>query len=279
MEYIEVNFTINPVDPWRDLLAAELGEIGYESFVETDKGLLAYVPASLFKADEISTVDTIAQNLAKVSFTYEAAPDVNWNEEWEKHFDPIVVGDQCVVRATFHKLEGSFDHEIIIDPKMAFGTGHHATTYQIIQYLLERDYTEQYILDMGCGTGVLAILASMRGAKSGLAIDIDDWAYRNTVENFVQNKIENIEAYMGGVELLEGKTVEFDTIIANINKNIILAQLEAYARVIKDQGELITSGFYQSDIEDVKQKAEEVGFVYQSHKERENWVAVSFIKK
>lgn len=276
MEYIEVNFEMSVIDPWRDLLADELGEIGFESFVETDKGLTAFVQADLFKEELIKNVDSFSNEELSISYTWQKIEDQNWNEEWEKNFEPILIEDKCAVRATFHELEQSFQYDILIDPKMSFGTGHHATTYLILEKLLQMDTSNQSVLDMGCGTGVLAILAKMKGAGKTLAIDIDEWAYNNTVENIAKNNVASIEVKQGDIDLVEGE--KFDLIIANINKNIILRHLSHYGEALESGGTLLTSGFYESDLNDVSEKAKESGLKYVSHKVRDSWTLGEFVK-
>src|SRR5690606_6176621 len=201
----------------------------------------------------------------------------NWNKLWESNFNPITVADQCYVRATFHAPRPDMPYEIVIDPKMSFGTGHHQTTSMMLTYILENDFQDKEVLDMGCGTGILAILASKRGAKYVLAVDYDDVCVASVEENNLLNHIANVEAALGSKEAIAGKV--FDVILANINRNILLDQLEQYARSLKPPGELYMSGFYDGeDLAILTDKAREVGFVYESKKVSDNWCAAKFIK-
>jgi len=200
---------------------------------------------------------------------------VNWNEEWEKNFSPIMVDEVCQVRAPFHpKLDTEFD--IVIEPKMSFGTGHHATTHMMIQHILKEDWQDKKVLDMGCGTGVLAILSEMKGANPIDAIDIDNWCYLNTLENIERNNCKHISTYEGDAGLLEGKN--YDTIIANINRNILLKDMATYANCLNEKGSLFLSGFYQEDLAIIKESCEKLGLSYESHLERDNWIAAKFVK-
>mgnify|MGYP001360984630 CR=1 FL=1 len=248
MKYIEVNFNITPTsETANDVLAAQLAEIGFESFVEQQEGISAYVPIDEFSVDKINSLieDFILD--VNITFSFKEMEDKNWNEEWENNFfKPIVFEDKCVVHSSFHKPEGEFEYDILIDPKMAFGTGHHQTTGLILKEMLNMDFKNKTVLDMGCGTAVLAILASMMGSGDVVAIDIDEWAYNNAVENVALNNINNVRVELGGAELLGNQS--FDIIIANINRNILLRDIPHYANVLNPEGILMLSGFYEEDI-------------------------------
>ena len=248
MKYIEVNFNITPTsETANDVLAAQLAEIGFESFVEQQEGISAYVPIDEFSVDIINYLigDFILD--VNITFSFKEMEDKNWNEEWENNFfKPIVFEDKCVVHSSFHKPEGEFEYDILIDPKMAFGTGHHQTTGLILKEMLNMDFKNKTVLDMGCGTAVLAILASMMGSGDVVAIDIDEWAYNNAVENVALNNINNVRVELGGAELLGNQS--FDIIIANINRNILLRDIPHYANVLNPEGILMLSGFYEEDI-------------------------------
>lgn len=281
MRYYEIIFTTSPcTETVNDVLSALLGEIGFESFVEYNKGIKGYVQQSLF--DEEALKKTLRNfPLAGSEITYEAhlAEDKDWNEEWEKNFfQPIVIGERCVIHSTFHKDVPTAEYDIVINPQMAFGTGHHQTTSLILSELLDTDVKGKSVLDMGCGTSILAILASMRGADPVTAIDIDDWCVENSKDNIRLNNISNITVELGCADSLKGRK-PFDLVIANINRNILLADMHAYAAVMHEGSEIYMSGFYVEDIPLLKAEAEKHGLRFLHHREKDNWAAVKFIKE
>lgn len=277
MQYTEVKFSIEPYEPWADVLSAELGEIGFESFIEEDGFLLAYVDESLFSEDALKNVDTMKMDDVEVSYSTKVLEQQNWNKEWESNFDPVYVDDQICVRATFHQPEPQYPYEIIIDPKMSFGTGHHATTHLMLSQMQSVDFKGKSVLDMGSGTGVLAIFAAMRGANPVYAIDIDEWCSINARENAERNGVEFIEIMHGGKEKIPGMKV--DVILANINRNILLDQLELYARALNDHGILHMSGFYQEDVESLVNEANKYGLKFISQKSRGDWTTINLVKE
>ena len=278
MNYFEINFSILPFEEYiSDVLASELGEIGFDSFVSTAVGLDAYALETAF--DEVKLKDLLENFPFEASIEYKVTKieSKNWNEEWEKHyFEPIVIGNECVIHSSFHKNVPIAKYDIIIDPKMAFGTGHHETTSLVIGRILQMELQGKSLLDMGCGTAVLAILASMRGARDIVAIDIDTWCTENSIENLQMNHIEGVEVLLGGAELLAGKY--FDIILANINRNILLADMERYADCLSTGGELYMSGFYVQDIPLIEAEANRNGLTLIDYHEKNNWVAVKTIK-
>lgn len=281
MRYFEITFQVAPCSQTAtDVLSALCGEIGFESFVECEGGVQAYIQQPLF--DESALRQTIADfPLPDVEITYTITEpeDKDWNEEWEKNFfQPIVIGDRCVIHSTFHKDYPKAEYDIVINPQMAFGTGHHETTSSIIGELLEANLTGKTVLDMGCGTSILAILASMRGAKHVTAIDIDDWCVNNSCDNLVLNHIENVEVKLGDASLLKDH-LPFDVIIANINRNILLNDMHAYAACMRSGSELYMSGFYTDDIPAIRQEAERLGMKFEHFREKNRWVAVKFVKE
>jgi len=281
MKYFEVTFNTTPCNETvNDVVSALAGEIGFESFVEWENGVQAYVQQSLF--DEEALKEMIAGfPLPDTQITYEIkeAEDKDWNEEWEKNFfQPIVIGNRCCIHSTFHKDTPETEYEILINPQMAFGTGHHETTSSIICELLDADLKGKSVLDMGCGTSILAILASMRGADPVTAIDIDDWCVNNSRDNIELNNIYNIKVELGDANLLKGREA-FDVIIANINRNILLADMEHYVACMHQGSELYMSGFYVQDIPVIREKAESLGLEFIHHREKNNWVAVKFVMK
>ena len=281
MKYFEVTFTTSPCNETvNDVVSALAGEIGFESFVEWENGVQAYIQQSLFDEEALkSMVAEFPLPDTKIEYTIVEAEDKDWNEEWEKNFfQPIVIGDRCCIHSTFHKDTPQTEYEILINPQMAFGTGHHETTSSIISELLEADLQGKSVLDMGCGTSILAILASMRGAGPITAIDIDDWCVNNSRDNIALNRINNITVEWGDANLLKGRE-PFDVIIANINRNILLADMAQYAACMHSGSELYMSGFYVQDIPVIQEKAESLGMEFIHHREKNNWAAVKFIMK
>ena len=281
MKYFEVTFTTSPCNETvNDVVSALAGEIGFESFVEWENGVQAYIQQSLFDEEALkSMVAEFPLPDTNIEYTIVEAEDKDWNEEWEKNFfQPIVIGDRCCIHSTFHKDTPQTEYEILINPQMAFGTGHHETTSSIISELLEADLQEKSVLDMGCGTSILAILASMRGAGPITAIDIDDWCVNNSRDNIALNGIDNITVEWGDANLLKGRE-PFDVIIANINRNILLADMAQYAACMHSGSELYMSGFYVKDIPVIQEKAESLGMEFIHHREKNNWAAVKFIMK
>ncbi len=274
MKYIEVNFVCVPnSEIITDVLSGQLSDIEFESFIRSDIGLLAYIPELRFS---IGKIDNLIRNFlldAKIDYSFKVIEDKNWNEEWEKnYFQPIVFENNCIIHSSFQRPDGDYDYRILIDPKMAFGTGHHQTTGLILKEIVSMDLQDKSVLDMGCGTAVLAVLASMRGANPIIAIDIDEWAYRNALENIQMNNISNIKVLLGGAELLGSET--FDVIFANINRNILLQDIPCYTKVLNRGGKLIMSGFYEEDIPVIRERCEKNGLKYSYFSEMDNWVAI-----
>lgn len=279
MKYFEFTFRTQPcTETVNDVLAAILGEVGFESFVECEGGLTAYIQQTLCDENAIKIAITeFPLPDTDITYTYTEAEDKDWNEEWEKNFfQPIVIGDRCCIHSTFHKDTPKTEYEILINPQMAFGTGHHETTSSIISELLNADLKDKSVLDMGCGTSILAILASMRGANPVTAIDIDDWCVNNSKDNIILNQINNITVELGDASLLKGRK-PFDVIIANINRNILLADMPQYAACMHAGSELYMSGFYVQDIPVIREKAENLGMKFIHYREKNNWAAVKFI--
>jgi len=279
MDYIELVCKISTenIQEITDILVAELNEIGYESYDETDEGLNAYILEKFFDIEKVKQLQVNNIPNVKINYSHEVIKTKNWNAEWEKNFDPIIVNDQCIIRAPFHTDTPKAKYEIIIEPKMSFGTGHHETTFLMLKTILELDFTNKNVLDMGCGTGVLAILASFKGAKEITAIDIDEWAYTNTLENIEKNSCLNINTFQGDAKLLNNQ--QFDIIIANINRNILLDDIKHYAKVLKSGGTLLLSGLYEKDLSMIKEETTANSIDYISHYEKHDWVAAKFYKK
>lgn len=274
MNYTEYQFTVSPIEPWREILVALLAEGDFESFSDTETGLNAYVLSNL---DNESFVQEALENLPEVHVQYVRTEieQKNWNQEWESNFHPIFVNDQCYIRSEFHEAKPEFPYEIIIQPKMSFGTGHHSTTHLMVEYILENDFEGKDVLDMGCGTSILAILAKMKHAAYVEGIDIDEWSVENSIENAERNQVD-LTVKLGDVSLLGER--QFDIILANINKNILLADIPAYVNDLKNGGELYLSGLMDFDFDDIKQRCEEYGLKFVSKKQRNEWIALKFVK-
>ena len=280
MDYLEFNFIFSDnAEVAADVLAAELAPIGFESFTQNDEALQAYIRESDFSEMELMGVlGNFPLPDIDISFSRTLIKGEDWNSEWEKnYFRPIVIDDRCVIRSSFHSIDTAAAYEIVVDPKMAFGTGHHETTYLMIEELLSLPLENKSVLDMGCGTAVLAILASMRGAAAVTGIDIDEWACANAAENLELNNIANVSVFKGDAELL--RETSFDVIVANINRNILLADMEAYNKVLNVGGSLFVSGFYMDDVPLLTQKAASLGLMFEYYKERNNWALLRFSKR
>lgn len=272
MDYIEL--TLQTDADFVEILMAELGELGFESFVETEDGLEAYVQEEIF--DDVAVKQMLEEYAGRTAISYQFKKIVrqNWNEEWEKNFQPIQIGEQIYVRADFHEPKPDFPYEIIITPKMSFGTGHHETTSMVMEHQLNIDHTNKKVLDVGTGTGILAVLASKLGASEISAFDIDEWSVENTIENVQLNDVSNVTVRQGTIED-EPKNI-YDIVLANINRNILISQIPAYVTFLRNGGELVVSGFYEKDIADIQTVAESAGLKKVGQLSKNNWVAVVF---
>lgn len=272
--YIGYEFKVKPIEPGVEILVAELGDAGFESFVETEEGVSAYIQKEDWNEAILEDIQILNSTEFEIEYSFSEIEQVNWNEEWEKNFNPITVDGLCTVRAPFHeKPNTKFD--IIIEPKMSFGTGHHETTHMMIQHLLKTDFTNKSVLDMGCGTGVLAILAEKKGAKPIDAIDYDNWCYLNSLENVERNHCSHITVIEGDASALTGR--RYDVIIANINRNILLNDMHAYVSSLNKNGILFLSGFYNDDIPVIQSECEKHKLKFEEKLERNNWVALKFL--
>ncbi len=280
MKYLEFIFHTEPcTEVVNDVLSAVLGEVGFESFVEQEGGIAAYIQTALYDEETLkSALDSFPLADTTLTYTYKEAEDKDWNEEWEKNFfQPIVIGNRCVIHSTFHHDVPQAEYDIVINPQMAFGTGHHETTSLIIGELLEADLQGKALLDMGCGTSILAILARMRGAAPCAAIDIDEWCVRNSLENIELNHVDSISVFQGDASILPDKG-PFDVVIANINRNILLNDMKHYVARMNPGARLFMSGFYTDDIPAIREEAERNGLRFVHHKEKNRWAAVQFEK-
>lgn len=268
--YFEFNFKIQPLQPWNEILMAELLDIGFDSFTEEKAGFLGYIPEDDFKLPALQQIPLMNSSEVSVQYTYKKMPNINWNEEWEKHFSPINVEDKVLIRAEFHEGKPAM-HEIVIQPKMSFGTGHHPTTYLMIQQMLEMDFKDKIVLDMGCGTSVLGIFAKQHGANKVVAIDIDEWAVENSKENAERNHVQ-LEISQGTAENL-GKE-NYDIILANINRNILISDIPTYTSVLKRSGFLLLSGLCFFDVDDILEVCSKHDMILKSRRQREEWMSL-----
>ena len=272
--YIAYYFKAKPLQPAVEILIAELGFAGFESFVETEEGVSAYIQKGEWNSSILENIQILNSDEFEISFTFEEIEQTNWNTEWEKNFNPIIVDNICAVRAPFHERLNA-TYVIVIEPKMSFGTGHHETTHMMIQHILKNDLINKSVLDMGCGTGVLAILTEIKGAKPIDAIDIDNWCYLNSIENIERNNCKHISVFEGDVSLINNKI--YDVIIANINRNILLRDIMTYSKSLSKKGILFLSGFYKNDIPIIEEECIKYDLKLQEIIERNNWVALKFI--
>jgi ribosomal protein L11 methyltransferase len=270
--YIELAVKVSPLEPFRDLFIAQLGAVGFESFSETEAGFAAYILKEDYSAS--SAMEQMQWDGVTVSVKEQEIEQVNWNAEWERNFNPIEVDGRVYIRAPFHAKRAGFEYAMLIEPKMSFGTGHHQTTHMMIQWLLETPSNHADVLDMGCGTGILGILAGMRGAKSVHGIDVDTWCIENTLENAQRNGVA-MTADLGGSEVLSGT---YDLILANINLNVLLADIAHYEKALRKGGSIFFSGFYEDNVPTLRAAAEALGLTFEGVKAREQWRSIKMVK-
>jgi ribosomal protein L11 methyltransferase len=276
MDYIELSCTLHHPNPSViEILIAELTDRNFESFMETDNELLAYIPAEMFNPHLMSALPKSIDN-KRISYHWTLIEKKNWNEQWEKDYPPVTIRDECIVKAPFHTDLPAYPCEIIIEPKMSFGTGHHETTSLMLEMMLNHNFYNKTVLDIGCGTGVLAIMASKLGANSVFAADVDTWAYENSVENIERNHCDNIEIRLGGMEVI--CDIDFDVILANINRNILLTDMQKYSNVLKTNGNIFFSGIYKKDMHSLKDKAVKYNLRFLHFLEKNDWVVMEFQK-
>ena len=271
MNYIEFQVEFSQIHPGRDVLIALLDQQGFDSFVETKTGLKSYTSEDHFNTLNLEFVNTV-EGVDTVKHSVIA--DQNWNAKWEENFDPVLVEDKLVIKAPFHKQEFSQQLEVIIQPQMSFGTGHHQTTWLISKRLFDLDLNTKEVLDMGTGTGVLAILAEKLGAKHIFAPDIDEWSYNNAIENVALNDCQRIEVALGDDQLIENK--HFDVIIANINKNILFQHFSVYSKCLNKGGKMLISGFFETDADDLMHEAAKHGFIFEQTFTKDEWAMMQF---
>lgn len=268
--YLEFDFKINPVQPWSEILMAELIEIGFDSFTEEYDGILGYIPEELFRENALKSISLMNNPNVEISYSFALMPNINWNEEWEKNFTPINVENKVLIRAEFHQENPNL-HEIIIQPKMSFGTGHHPTTHLMIQQMLDMDFMDKKVLDMGCGTSVLGIFAKQKDASEVVAIDIDEWSVENSIENAERNNVK-LRISQGTADNLGDE--DFDIILANINRNILISDIPTYVSVLRDKGKLLLSGLCFFDVEDILEVCDKQGLRLINKQQREEWCSL-----
>jgi len=277
MNYIELDFKLDPLLPAREVLVYELGELLYESFVNTSEGIKAYIPIVDFDESQLDGLMTFDIPDLFYSYLKTEIEQENWNATWEEDFQAIYIDDKCVIRAPFHAAPEEGVMDVLISPKMSFGTGHHQTTFMMAQKLFNLDVDGKSVLDMGCGTAVLAIIAKKLGAQTVWGIDIEDFAYENAKENVQLNSVSEVIVYKGGAEMLNSQS--FHLILANINRNILLEDMKAYCNVLETNGRICFSGFFTTDIDILKEHATNLGLVFEDKQEKEGWAMLSFLKK
>lgn len=275
MNYTQVIVVVEPLIVGREILIAELAELGFESFVDTETGFEAYIPESEFKKKEFEAIPLLADKEFTISYQITSIEQQNWNQQWEESFEPIEVESRLLIRAPFHQAPPKNVLDIIIEPKMSFGTGHHETTYLIAKRLLDLSLENKSILDMGCGTGILAILAKKKKCGNILAIDNDEWAYTNCLENCQRNHVD-IEVVLGDAHDI--KNNKFDVIIANINRNILLRDMHIYADALNDKGLLLLSGFFMVDKNILMEQAQQLGLKLHFEATKNEWAMLELIK-
>ena len=268
--YLEFDFKINPVQPWSEILMAELIEIGFDSFTEEYDGILGYIPEELFSEDALKSISLMNNPDVEISYSFALMPNINWNEEWEKNFTPINVENKVLIRAEFHQENPNL-HEIIIQPKMSFGTGHHPTTHLMIQQMLDMDFMDKKVLHMGCRTSVLGIFAKQKDASEVVAIDIDEWSVENSIENAERNNVK-LRISQGTSDNLGDE--DFDIILANINRNILISDIPTYVSVLRDKGKLLLSGLCFFDVEDILEVCDKQGLRLVNKQQREEWCSL-----
>ncbi|HEX8378617.1 MAG TPA: 50S ribosomal protein L11 methyltransferase [Pedobacter sp.] len=278
MNYLGFNFTIQSKEEFhRDLLINALGEAGFDTFEETPSGFDAFITEASFNQERFNEAVSSYQDMFPFSWEQSIIPQKNWNEVWESNFEPLIIRNECYVRATFHQPQPQYQYEIVIDPKMSFGTGHHQTTTMMMEFILEEDFAGKTLLDMGAGTGILAILADKRGAVDITAIDYDPVCYESMIENSALNKTAPMQILCGSKEVIPNKT--FDIVLANINRNILIDQLNRYNEVLTSNGALYMSGFFEHDLVLLREHCEQLNLKYITHKILDNWCSVKFLKE
>ena len=275
MDFIEL--TVEAPRELADILVAELGEVGFDTFEDNDAGFCAYTTEAAFDLGVVAEIMSRYEGLGELNYSHRTITRQNWNAEWEKNFQPLVIADRVSVRAPFHPAPQGVDYDIVIMPRMSFGTGHHETTALMIENQLDIDHRGLRVLDMGCGTGILAIMAEKLGARQVLAVDVEPWTVENAADNAAENQCHTIECRLGGAEVLAGEAF-FDLILANINRNVLLEDMHVYADLLPSGKCILFSGFYEEDLDKIKNEATRQDLIYQRHRTLRSWVSAIFVK-
>ena len=278
MNYLSLTFSlVGKQADANELAIALLSEIGFESFTDENNIFAAYIQSEMFDEQSCNeTLEILWHAIGKTDYEIKDIPAQNWNQQWESNFEPVIVDSRCIVKAPFHTIDQTYQYEIIIEPKMSFGTGHHETTQLVLSEILDTDCNGKTVVDCGCGTGVLAILAKMKGAARTKAFDIDQWCYENTIENAERNNAADIIVECKGIECIAGET--YNIIIANINRNILLSAMEQFGKSLAKDGTLILSGIYKTDLEIISESASKCGLHFISFQEKNNWISCRFMR-
>lgn len=277
-QYVEVNIPLKNAET-SEILVAELSLVGYDSFAEYPDHLEAFIEKDKFGASTLEEILMKYEALGVKAYTHCLMEDKNWNEEWEKNFEPVIVENKLRIRATFHTPDPTMQWEIVIDPKMSFGTGHHETTALVLANQTALDFENKMVLDVGCGTGILSVFASMQGATTVVAIDNNPWCIENTTENLALNHINNCEIRFGTISETIAEKECFDVVLANITRNVVLNELPLYAQHLKKDGYLLLSGFFEHDLDEIFERTEPNGLEYLGRKNKNNWISPVFRKK
>jgi len=276
MDFIEL--TVQAPQELADILVAELAEVGFDTFEDNDEGFCAYTTEDVFNPDAVAEIMARYAGIGELNYTHRVITRQNWNAEWEKNFQPLVIADKVSVRAPFHPKPEGIEYDIVIMPRMSFGTGHHETTALMLENQLGVDHAGKRVLDMGCGTGILAIMAELLGARQVLAVDVEPWTVENARDNAAENSCRTIECRLGGVETLADEA-PFDLILANINRNVLLEDMHEYSRLLPAGQPILFSGFYEEDLDKITAEAERQGLAYQRHTTLRSWVSALYVKK
>lgn len=278
MNYTAIHFKLkDPTPELREIIIAELDMSGFEGFLETEDGVVGYISNDLFHTINLQDLMfMIISNPGDILIEKEFILEKNWNELWEKNYNPVVIADKVLVKAPFHKIESKYPYEIVIEPKMSFGTGHHETTSLMVELMLDLDFKNKRVLDMGCGTGILALMASKLGASEVIAVDLNEWAYENTIENARKNCIKNIKVLFGDVDVIDQE--KFDIILANITKNVLLDHLQSYSKLLNPSGLILLSGVLIKDMDELKTEGKKYYFSFRDYIRKKDWVALQLDK-